>query len=550
MNLLDFEEKMDETILNRGLDYFQNGHIERIRETGENHYVIQVSGTTDYTVDVTLDPSTNEIMDTSCDCPYDWGDYCKHQAAAFYALRNELTAEVQSPKTPASKRDVGTILADLPKKELVRILLKIANENEEIEKYLLFQYAPEEDLVTSSKKLIREFINRAKRRGFIEWNRVDEALQGAEMTLARADKEIENDRPESAVLLALTVLPIVVDMLQYSDDSNGSAGYVIDESLGMIDKVSANGQLSVQQKGDIFRKVMKEALKDRYAGWLDWRIRLLGACIPLCGGTNLKKQLEKQINRLLDDVGGDSYEKERLMFLQLRLMENFDGQEQTLRFIYDHIGLTSFRERAVQHAMEKNDWREVLRLCEEGEKADSDYPGIVDKWRKYRLSAYEKLGDSENQKQLMFKFLYAGDYAYYEKLRPFYGSNEWQPVLKEILGTFEAQLPHSFAYVEILKSEKLYDKLLAYCQGHPQSIEDLYPYLVRDYSEKVSQLFAEWIGKEAAYSSNRSQYRKVCRKIKTYQKACGKGDARRLIEGFKEEYLRRPAFIDELNRIR
>ncbi|MFC0162568.1 MULTISPECIES: SWIM zinc finger family protein [Bacillus] len=32
----------------------------------------------------------NEIVVSFCDCPYDRGDYCKHQAAAFYALRQKL----------------------------------------------------------------------------------------------------------------------------------------------------------------------------------------------------------------------------------------------------------------------------------------------------------------------------------------------------------------------------------------------------------------------------------------------------------------------------
>jgi hypothetical protein len=38
------------------------------------------------------------------------------------------------------------------------------------------------DEVSSSKKLIREYINQAKRRGFIDWKSVNHAVVGAEMT--------------------------------------------------------------------------------------------------------------------------------------------------------------------------------------------------------------------------------------------------------------------------------------------------------------------------------------------------------------------------------
>lgn len=53
-------------------------------------------------------------------------------------------------------------------------------EDPNIEKQLLYQYAPAKDEISSSKKLIKEYIQLAKKRGFIEWNQVNYALQGAD----------------------------------------------------------------------------------------------------------------------------------------------------------------------------------------------------------------------------------------------------------------------------------------------------------------------------------------------------------------------------------
>ena len=48
-------------------------------------YEVEVEGTDIYLVEVKLD-SNNNIVGTSCDCPYDMGEYCKHQVAVFYAF--------------------------------------------------------------------------------------------------------------------------------------------------------------------------------------------------------------------------------------------------------------------------------------------------------------------------------------------------------------------------------------------------------------------------------------------------------------------------------
>jgi phage/plasmid-associated DNA primase len=72
-----------------------------------------------------------------------------------------------------------TIVSNLEKEELVKIILHISNEYKGIKKQLLFKYAPTEDEIFTSKKMIKEYINQYKRHGFIKCNKVSDALQGA-----------------------------------------------------------------------------------------------------------------------------------------------------------------------------------------------------------------------------------------------------------------------------------------------------------------------------------------------------------------------------------
>ena len=52
--LNQFEQYIDETILKRGLSYFNNGHVHEPEEISTGEYEVIVEGTEDYTVQLTL----------------------------------------------------------------------------------------------------------------------------------------------------------------------------------------------------------------------------------------------------------------------------------------------------------------------------------------------------------------------------------------------------------------------------------------------------------------------------------------------------------------
>ena len=95
MDLNNFESYIDPKILERGYEYFENDYVTSVEESKENVFVAKVEGTHQYTVEVEFDLNWN-IMDTMCDCPYDLGEYCKHQVAVFLALR-EMKNNIASP---------------------------------------------------------------------------------------------------------------------------------------------------------------------------------------------------------------------------------------------------------------------------------------------------------------------------------------------------------------------------------------------------------------------------------------------------------------------
>ena len=86
MNLKSFESEVEGKIVERGLDYYRNGDVKKLEKVSENEFSATVFGTKKYSVYVKLNGET--IVENECDCPYDYGDICKHKVAVFYAIRS------------------------------------------------------------------------------------------------------------------------------------------------------------------------------------------------------------------------------------------------------------------------------------------------------------------------------------------------------------------------------------------------------------------------------------------------------------------------------
>lgn len=465
-----------------------------------------------------------------------------------------------SPSNPnttsqSNEIDLNTVLSNQNKEELVKIILDLSEDYPEIEKQLLFKFTPQKDEISSAKKLISASINGAKRKGFIDWRHVGPALQGAELTLKKACNKVENGEYESAVLLSLVVMPPVVKMLNFADDSNGSIGDVMNWAIRTIeDAVFASlPVLNEKEKKDLSETIMKEAGKVHYDGWSDWRYALLKICTYYSPMKDLRKKLEKQLESLLEKTESswsDRYEKTQIKLLQLEIIERCDGAAAAEKFIFKNIKSSEFREKAIVNELGKGDYKKVIQLCLDGEEMDKEYRGLVHKWREYRYQAYELLGDIEQQKQLARQLLFKGEFTYYIKLKALYETSEWDAVLKNIVADFKKMDYQPSAYLSILQEENLTGELLIYCQKNIRSITELYPYIIKDYLEEVIALFIKYIEEAAEEATDRKKYRKVCSIIKTYKNACGTIQSHKLIGELREKYMRRPAFIEELGKIR
>jgi uncharacterized Zn finger protein len=126
MNLNDFEKKVEPKIIDRGFSYYENEAISEIEEVDRNEFAATVYGSEEYEVYIKFDNQQNIIKHT-CDCPYDWGNVCKHEVAVMYYLKDTdfSGSSFKESKIEIIKKD----LKRLKKGDLIDIMVELSKEN-------------------------------------------------------------------------------------------------------------------------------------------------------------------------------------------------------------------------------------------------------------------------------------------------------------------------------------------------------------------------------------------------------------------------------------
>jgi hypothetical protein len=573
MNLNNFESYVDKKIFARGYDYYEKGYIKRINQTEGHVYVAEVEGTDTYTVEVELDHDLN-IVETLCDCPYDLGEYCKHQVAVFLALR-EMNLGISKKKSVSGKKtiseksvikpskardksqpDMKQILLERSKEELVEFLLKISAVNDEMKQRILLQFndADDEEEISEAISLIRTSIKmHSDRHGFVSYDETNQAVRGAELVLEKA-YSVCKDKPIYGINLAVCVVREMVGLIENADDSDGTVGCIIDQGFRAVNEMIEAAEWPPADQYRIFESLLREAAHRRYNGWTDWRLNFLETCSRIADTPAMRTQLEKHIEILgrQEEPGSwdHGYYTEKVNLIKYNLILNHDGKKKAEAFAETQLQFPSFRKMAIAQSMENRDYERVIKLALDGEMNDQSHRGLVMDWKKYRYNAYKLSGKLDEQRELAMEFIMDGRIEYYKELKNTFDAKAWMAEYPKILFLLETQNRTDAAiYTCILIEEGEKGKLLEYVQINPSSIERFYKELIPEYKEEVYFLFLEHILRAASRADNRRAYQGVCAIIRNLKKAGGKCQAEEIKQKLNARYANRPAFRDELTRV-
>jgi hypothetical protein len=551
---------IDPVIMDRGRGYLSGGHIVLLEEVGELIYRAEVEGGELYEVYVELDED-GTVLSSECDCPYDYGPICKHQAAVLLKLRDKTPLQsTMAGGSPLSlQRNLKELLEAQSKESLISLLLSFAADSEMVEQRVKLHVsrAGGVEELAECRKLIQTYINTySDEHGFVSWRNVDRAVEGAEMVAEKARQAADDAEWVRAVRINLCILEEMLDLLQAADDSGGTIGGIIEESLERIQEVVQKiDRMSQGDHEEVFRMLLEESGHSLLDGWPDWQLAFLEFSSSLAVTADLRKEWEEHVSQISsrqrEETWSGNYFAERLAMMRYRSIRAYEGEERARDYLNHHLHFSDFREIAIRDALDNGRYDEAIRLAEEGEQQDQarGLYGLVTKWKRYRFDAYRRSGQLDMQRKVGEELVLDGDYSYYRQIKDTYSASEWPAVYQSMLQKLEKDSWHSDIYTRILVEEGETARLLEYVRKQPARIEEFYPQLMRQFPTEVKELFQAHIQETAGRSSTRKHYQDVCRIIRMLQQAGGKAEAMETARMLLAKYPKKPAFREELMKL-
>ncbi|MGD6776819.1 SWIM zinc finger family protein [Sutcliffiella horikoshii] len=550
MNIHNFQNHINKKILQRGYDYFLDGYILETYLIEENKYVFQVDGTEIYEVKVLLNDN-DDITHSECDCPFDYEAICKHQVAAYYKIV-ELKRNGEYPSDQNSQTNLHSVLNDLSKKELIKIIEELTEKDLAWRDTLMVRYATgdEKHDLERCRKLIASIVRKYTEKGFINFRRVSSFTRELEEVL----QQIYRTKDILLALdLAFLLLREAMKAFQYADDSDGDIGNLVTETMEAIEDTILRESLTTEQRTKAFHKLIDLSESNIFEGWEDFQTDLLSIVSDLATTNELREKLTAYIYELIETNEEDSYKKyysERLLNILFSLIEEHGDESEVESFMQENLKYSSFREKLIEKHFENMEYEKIINLTLEAEAKDKTLAGLVIQWKKIRYEAYKNLSLKNEQLLLAKELLLHGEFEYYEELKGL-NDSEYTSFYQDIKSELKEAQSWSAqgVFLKLIETENDNAEILEYVKRNPQRIENYTKRLVDEFPDEVNELYVQHILGQAKSSSNRKQYQQVCKVLRQYKKISGREKQESIIQDLQQLYSNRPAFMDELNKI-
>ena len=530
MNVSDFEEYFSPRILERGRNYYQNHHVVSLEYIGNGSYEAEVAGSETYTVFAEL-KADGEILDLSCDCPYEQEEFCKHEAAVLYQLR-ERGEIVPSMEEPEQKQALPKQLAAYEKETLIAWMMEYAKENRGFLDYLQLhvseQLQPEELLAILNRTCNRFFS------GKIVWKELQK-------TIAFLLKSVQSWRDNAEKVQVILEMVQLLEMKL--EERCCEADWVVYESItDCSDAVLKIVQDVVhQQDQKIAEAVYQSLLNAFHKDLISGENFAFPSLLCLCALPEYRKKFETWLQYRQGVT--DGYEKREWEQQQFQLLKRYGTPQEQQDFINQHLSNPEYRRMAIQNAIDAGKETLVERLALDGEYENRTSPGLLLEWQKCRYHCYHRTGEREKLVNVCEALLKNGEWDYYEEWKSLIPSELKSVKIEQLLKEVPIKV-----YRKILLAENRVDLMAEACEKDPSELQLYFQFLKNSsFAEQATELYKDWIWEEADAAANRVEYAAVCRKLKKFSENSPIA-ARVLARELREAFPRKRAFLEELKK--
>lgn len=559
ITLNNFKNQIEPTILQRGRQYFNQHFVIDLEEIEDGRWQTQVEGTEIYIVEIKQTPDGS--LDHYCSCLYDWGPQCKHIAASLYAIEETFPQYFESPKKhrkPRKKRKtkaekLDELLKNISKEDLVEIVRELALGDRQVYNQIDLKFGRQKDKHAYTKQ-VKDALKEGKdRHGFIDYWGADRAARAVNKIIGQAQKLHDQNLTEEAISILQAVIENVTEAIFHADDSNGSLGGCISYSIIYLGEVAQF--LGEVQRNDLRIYLSNEALDEKYSGW-DWAWDLAQLAADLITTTDERQQ----VFQMLDTMAGHSLRSEtyagfldnfdfyQAQKIKLSVIQRLDGTVEAENFLRQHIENQYFREELVKFLIGKKRLEEAKEVCNNFLLGPN---GTHRFYRTFFLQSLLEIAQAQQNNREILRlakelFLSTHQFIYYELLKNSSFDESWEHILRELLDKSPPDI-----LSQIYVREEMWNLLLeAAYKMSEYSVENYRSVLERQFPKEICDIYERLIYKKLEQTPNRATYQAACRYLRRIKKLGNQGQMRSIIADLQERYKRRPALMDELNKIK
>ena len=557
LTLKNFKRTIPATILTRGRDYFQNGRVADLSLDGDDRWEVEVQGSEPYHITIGQQPDGS--LDCECTCPYEFGEHCKHIAAALYAIEEAFPEYFErAGRKPARKRAsrmdrLREAIQAAPPERLAATLLALAEGDREMQSQLLLLLGAA-DRPADIRALVKAALRPPRgSHGFLDYWVADKAGHKVGEIVDRADR-LRDAQPADALAIYQVVLEEILTALENSDDSSGALGYNVDRTLEGIDKCAQ--RLSPEGRAALLEYCLQKALSPLFRNWgHGWHLMELAADLVETPAQReaVHAILEPfEINHKAEDRTGMriDFDTQKAAAVKLQLIQRLDGEEAALTFIAANRHLTTFRMLLIAYHLQEGDRSTARTLAQEGldaTKSDGLQYGVALSYHQLLLDIARRENDNEAIiKHARALWLSRLGHEYYDVMANAVPPDEWAAFQTRLLS--DKACPRDLAAWAYAR-DGLWAEVRDIVLASPSLLAPYQLEIEARFPDETATMYERLAQKMLKDASNRQMYHEAAGYLVRMQKV-GRGDegkavARKLIE----QHPQRRAMIEELRRV-
>lgn len=530
----------------------------------------QGSGAPYYQLQVKIDDGG--FREAFCDCPYDWGGYCKHLVALMLTY-------VYDPDEFVELQNTTTLLSGMEKEDLVNLVVKMIGDDPNMNLQLQndLQEIDEKKGEGTPREKRKTTVKKADYRRKIRY--ILHSLDGYRPSEAywmvpgmvgqlievrdSAGLFLNDGDAEGALVILTTLLTEAGKAFGSIDDSNGDMGYLMGELLVPMVETILSANLSKSES----TKLLKE-LRPVIADLEDYGVDYLGAILEAAEyGWSVDPE------RIL----GENYDQEVLNEARLNVLERQGRNDEYLklclivgeyqRYVLKQIELgrveTGF-DTARKTLTRSDDALVVAKTLRDVGKLDEAieiaWIGMELQGRKNVLGVWlGQVEEAQGRKEHAIRtyreaFISLPSFGLYKILKKLSG-DDWEAIRPDLMDNLNEDA-HSKTLAEIFLDEKQWDAAIALVDR----VGDHSYQLVADVATKVEKHRPEWVievSKRQALgliSKTQTKYYAIAvdwlvRVRNAYFRLGKEAEWEEYLDELKRTYFRRRALLAEMERL-